>query len=180
MRVERSADNHLRLQHLGWKEECALHRASLPFSVSLTIRDAASWTNRYTAEMKKIDLEKYPRRALLEAFRNRDIPVFSVTVRIDITPFKMFVDRGGCGFFMSLSFLISKAVNRVPELRHRMIDSELFEFDRVDPGFTVLLNDRTFSFCDSRYFEDFDEYRKYSVERINEARANPASITCSS
>jgi hypothetical protein len=29
------------------------------------------------AEMKKIDLEKYRRRALLEAFRNRDMPVFS-------------------------------------------------------------------------------------------------------
>jgi chloramphenicol O-acetyltransferase type A len=72
-----------------------------------------------------------------------------------------------------LSFLISKAVNRVPELRHRPIEDELFEFDRVDPGFTVLLNDRTFSFCDSRYFEDFDEYRKYSIERINEVRANP-------
>lgn len=41
--------------------------------------------NRYTGEMKKIDLEKYPRRALLEAFRNRDIPVFSVTGTIDIT-----------------------------------------------------------------------------------------------
>lgn len=97
---------------------------------------AASWTNRYTVEMKKIDLEKYPRRALLEAFRNRDIPVFSVTGAIDITHFKRFVDHAGYGFFLSLSFLISKAVNLVPELRHRMIEGELFEFDRVDPGFT--------------------------------------------
>jgi len=127
--------------------------------------------------MKKIDLEKYPRRALFEAFKNRDVPVFSVTGTIDITHFKMFVDRGGYSFFLSLSFLIAKAVNLVPELRHRMIEGELFEFDRVDPGFTVLLNDRTFSFCDSRYFEDFDEYRKYSIERINEARANPDCST---
>jgi chloramphenicol O-acetyltransferase type A len=127
--------------------------------------------------MKKIDLEKYPRRALLEAFKKRDVPVFSVTCEFDVTLFKKFVDSGSYGFFMPLSFLISKAVNLVPELRHRIIEGELFEFDRVDPGFTVLLNDRTFSFCDSRYFEDFDEYRKYSTERINEARERPDCST---
>jgi chloramphenicol O-acetyltransferase type A len=104
-------------------------------------------------------------------------PFFSVTGAIDITPFKMFVDRGSYGFFLSLSFLISKAVNPVPELRHGMIEGELFEFDRVDPGFTVLLNDRTFSFCDSRHFKGFDEYRKYSTERINEARESPDCST---
>ena len=127
--------------------------------------------------MKKIDLEKYPRRALLEAFKNRDVPVFSATGAIDVTHFKTFVDRGRYGFFVSLSFLISKAVNLVPELRHRMIEGELFEFDRVDPGFTVLLHDRTFSFCDSRYLEDFDEYRIYSTERMNEARESPDCST---
>jgi chloramphenicol O-acetyltransferase len=49
---------------------------------------AGNWKNRYTAEMKKIDLEKYLRRALLEAFRNREMPVFSVTGTIDITHFR--------------------------------------------------------------------------------------------
>jgi chloramphenicol O-acetyltransferase type A len=127
--------------------------------------------------MKKIDLENYPRLALLEAFKNRDVPVFSVTAPLDITKFKMIVDRSRYGFFVSLSFLISKAVNLVPELRHRIIEGELFEFDRVDPGFTVLLDDRTFSFCDSRYIEDFDEYRKYATDRINEARKTPDCST---
>ena len=127
--------------------------------------------------MKKIDLEKYPRRALLEAFKNRDMPVFSVTASIDINEFKMFVDRRRHGFFVSLSFLISKAVNLVPELRHRLIDGELVEFDCVNPSFTVLLDDRTFSFCDARYFEDFNEYREYAVERINEVREMPDCST---
>src|SRR3982750_558497 len=123
--------------------------------------------------MKKIDLENYPRRALFEAFKNRDIPIFSVTASIDVTCFKTFIDANYYGFFVSLSFLISKAVNSVPELRHRIVDGELFEFEQVGPGFTVLLADRTFSFCDSRHFKEFDEYRRYSTKKINEARETP-------
>jgi chloramphenicol O-acetyltransferase type A len=123
--------------------------------------------------MKKIDLENYPRRGLFEAFKNRDIPIFSVTASIDVTSFKTFIDANYYGFFVSFSFLISKAVNLVPELRQRIIDGEVFEFEKVDPGFTVLLADRTFSFCDSRHFEQFDEYRQYATKKINEAREIP-------
>lgn len=123
--------------------------------------------------MKKIDLETYPRRALFEAFKDREVPVFSVTNLVDITPFKSFIDRNGYGFFVAISFLISKAVNAVPELRHRLVGGELFEFGQVDPGYTVLLEDRTFSFCDSKYFEDFETYRNYAEKRIEEVKNQP-------
>ncbi len=127
--------------------------------------------------MRKIDFENYPRRALFEAFKDRDVPFFSVTAPIDITHFKRFVDDHHCGFFVSLGFLISKAVNLVPELRHRIIDGELFEFEQVDPGYTVLLNDRTFSFCDSLYYEDFETFRSYANTRIRQARESPDCST---
>jgi chloramphenicol O-acetyltransferase type A len=123
--------------------------------------------------MKKIDLETYPRRALFEAFKDREVPVFSVTNLIEISAFKPFIDQNGYGFFVAISFLISKAVNQVPELRHRLICGELFEFEKVDPGYTVLLDDRTFSFCDSKYFEDFEAYRKYAEKRIDAVKKRP-------
>ncbi|MGR8934532.1 MAG: CatA-like O-acetyltransferase [Gammaproteobacteria bacterium] len=123
--------------------------------------------------MKKIDLNHYPRRALFEVFKNRDVPHFSLTAPVDITLFKTFVDAKRCGFFVALSFLISTAVNRVPELRHRLIAGELYEFERVDPGFTVLLDDRTFSFCDAQHFENFALYRSYAEEKIQAVRKCP-------
>jgi hypothetical protein len=73
-------------------------RSNHPIFGTVNHPECCKLDGRYTAEMKKIDLEKYPRRALLEAFKNRDVPVFSVTGAIDITHFKMFVDRGGYGF----------------------------------------------------------------------------------
>ncbi len=123
--------------------------------------------------MKKIDLAHYKRRGMFAAFKDRDIPYFAVTTHIDITRLKGFVDQQRCGFFVSLSFLISHAVNLVPELRHRIIGGELFEVSRVDPGFTVLLDDQTFSFCDARHFASFAEYRAYTNAKIREVKERP-------
>lgn len=123
--------------------------------------------------MQKIDLATYKRRGMLAAFKDRDIPFFSTTSPVDITNLKKFVDKQGCGFFLSISFLITKSVNLVPELRQRIIDGDLFEFSRVDPGYTVLLEDETFSFCDSRYFDSFADYRQYSQAKIREVKACP-------
>lgn len=123
--------------------------------------------------IKKIDLSTYKRRGMFEVFKEREFPCLSVTSTVDITPLKGFTVKQRCGFFVSISFLISKSVNLVPELRHRIINGELYEFSRVDPGFTVLLEDETFSFCDSRYFEAFEEYRNYANARIQEVRVRP-------
>lgn len=121
----------------------------------------------------KIDLERYKRKNLFEAFKNIDIPYFSSTSNVDITNFKEFIDKNGYSFFVSISFLISKSVNNIPELRHRIINNDLFEFSEVDPGYTVLLDDDTFSFCDSRHFDNFAEYRKHADMVISKVKTNP-------
>lgn len=121
----------------------------------------------------RIDLEKYPRRGLFEAFKNRDIPFFSTTSNVDISGLKEFIDSSGHGFFVSVSFFVSKAVNAVPALRHRIVNGELYEFDRTDPAYTVLLDDETFSFCDSRHFDEFAEYQAYAKRRIEDVRKCP-------
>lgn len=127
--------------------------------------------------MRKIDLENYKRSALFETFKDRDIPFLSVTAHVDITHLKQFIDENRYGFFVSISFLISKVVNLVPEFRHRIIGGELFEFEQVDPGYTVLLDDKTFSFCDSRHFDGFEEYRIYANEKIKAVRECPDHST---
>ena len=123
--------------------------------------------------MKKIDLDNYNRRGLFNSFKDRDIPYFSTTCNIEIQNLKKFVKLRNISFFISFSYLISVSVNRIPQLRHRIIDGELYEFKIVDPGYTVLLDDETFSFCDSKFFEDFDTYYKYAIARIEEVKNRP-------
>jgi chloramphenicol O-acetyltransferase type A len=121
----------------------------------------------------RIDLATYPRLPLLQAFRNRAMPCFSTTCQIDITAFRRNQQARGEPFFIALSYLLSRAVNSVPELRHRLIDDELFVFDRVDPGYTVLLDNDTFSFCDGLHFDDFSRYRAHAARRIAETKSQP-------
>lgn len=122
---------------------------------------------------KGIDLRHYKRKALFSAFKDRDIPYFATTSNVDITNIKKFAKDNNISFFISISFVICKAINSIPELRHRIIDNELYEFNRVDPAYTVLLDDDTFSFCDGRDFDDFMEYLQYAKEIIGKAKTNP-------
>lgn len=128
-------------------------------------------------EKTRVDLAGYARKGLLEAFKDRQMPCFSVTCQVDITRFKRFVAANGLGFFVPLSYALARAVNAIPELRQRLIDGELYEFARTDPGYTVLLENGTFSFCDSRYFDEFSAYRAHAAERIAAVRACPDHST---
>jgi len=122
---------------------------------------------------KKIDLPDYPRKGLFMAFKDRQMPCFGVTANLDITRFRQFVEEAGCRFYISVTYLIARAVNQIPELRHRLIDGELYEFERVDPSHTVLMPDNTFSFCDSVYMEDFRDYHDDLARRIEAIKKAP-------
>lgn len=123
--------------------------------------------------MRKIDLSTYSRKGLYTAFKDRAVPVWSVVCTLDLGRFKSYTRQHRLGFFIPLSYLISLAVNRVPELRHRIIDDELYEFDTVDPGFTVLLDDDTFSFCDAKHFDHYSAYRDYAQRAIEAVKRQP-------
>lgn len=127
--------------------------------------------------MKKIDLATYKRSGMFAAFKDREIPYLATTCPVEITALKRFTDQQRCGFFLAISYLVTVAVNLVPELRHRIVAGELFEYSRVHPGFTVLLDDETFSFCDAVYCDSFAEYRRNAAARMQEVRQRPDRST---
>ncbi|WP_058555935.1 chloramphenicol acetyltransferase [Thiohalocapsa sp. ML1] len=125
----------------------------------------------------KIDLATYPRRGLFNAFKDRDMPCFSLTCNLDIAPLLARLRGSGHRFSITMSYLLTVAVNRVPELRHRLIDGEPWEFERVDPGWTVLLADKTFSFCDGVFDADFDTFHADAERRTAAVRERPDHAT---
>jgi len=122
---------------------------------------------------RKIDMTRYKRLGMFEAFKDMQLPCFSITCNVDITNLLRFTKANGYRFFITLSYAITRAINRVPELRQRLIDGELYEYERVDPGYTVLLDDGNFSFCDSLYLEVFSEYHEYARQRIEAVKTCP-------
>jgi len=118
---------------------------------------------------RAIDLATYPRRRLYEYFRAFDVPVNSRTMLFDVAPFKEHLAARKLRFFVSLSFLLCRAANEVPELRHRIEDETLVEFDRVFPAFTVLDRDNVLSFAKGVYSGRFKQDYAYNLDRIERA-----------
>ncbi len=120
--------------------------------------------------MKKINLEHYPRLGMYQAFKDRAMPCFSTTCQLEVTPLLAYCRQHELSFFICISYLISCAVNHIPQFKHRIVNGELVEFETIDPGFTVLQPDDTFSFCDAKFFAEFADYYAHAASLIKQAR----------
>lgn len=116
-----------------------------------------------------IDLETYPRRDLYEHFLTFEIPVATRTIQIDVTPLVAYVKANELRFSLALGFVITRAVNHVPELRHRIQDGVLVDFDRIIPSFTILSEDRRLYFSKGVFSDDFAEDYRINKEILDKA-----------
>ena len=111
-----------------------------------------------------VDLETYPRRKLYEHFLTFEIPVTTRTVQIDVTELVRFTKSARRRFSLTLGFVLTRANNHVPELRHRIQDDVLVAFDKVIPSFTILSPEKLLYFAKGVYTDDFEA--DYEENRI--------------
>ncbi len=120
-----------------------------------------------------IDLASYKRRDIFQAFNDRLMPQFSTTCEVDVSGIKRMAEELGESFFVAMSYAVARAVNAVPEFRHRVIDGVLYEYDCVHPGYTVAREDDLFSFCDSRFDPHYPSYRDHALASMAAVRVEP-------
>lgn len=115
----------------------------------------------------RIDMQTYPRRGLFEHFMEFEVPVVNRTLPIDLTALKSFIKENNYQFSLVIGFILTRAVNHVPELRHRILDGELVDYDKIVPAFTVLSKDKRLFFSKGVFSDVFlEDYRQNSA--INE------------
>ena len=122
---------------------------------------------------RRIDLATHPRADILRAFVNRQMPQFSLTCEVDVTGIHREAQARGVSFFIAVSHAVSRAVNAVPEFRHRVIGGELYEYERTDPGYTVAREGDLFTFCDGIHIDDFPAYARQAQARMDKVKAEP-------
>ena len=126
-----------------------------------------------TPGRRAIPLDTYPRAEILRAFVDRQLPQFSLTCEVDVTAVRKACDAGGVSFFLAMSHAVSWAANAVPQFRHRVIDGALYEYDQIDPGYTVAREGDLFSFCDGVYVEAFGAYCREASARMAAVKTQP-------
>lgn len=119
---------------------------------------------------KIIDLETYPRRSHFEYFSSLAYPYVGFTANVDVTNLVRYAKKRNASSFLAILWTASQAANAVPELRQRIVDGQIVEYDHCDVGHTVALEDKTFCNCRTDCRMSMDEFLVDAKNRQEEAK----------
>ena len=120
----------------------------------------------------RIDMSSYPRRDHCAYFASMAYPYVGLTADVDVTPLIEYRARSGRPFFLTLLYCVARAANSVPQLRQRIVDGEIWEFDVCPSSFIVAKPDETYAYCQVRTDLPLNEFLPYAEERKNAARTD--------
>lgn len=122
-------------------------------------------------DYKYLDMETYKRKNHFEYFNSLAYPYVGLTVNVDITDLLKTIKAKRLPFFLSVCYCVSRAANRVPEFRQRILNNQIIEYDDCLTSHTVALSDGTYCYCDldsNRSFEDYICYAVYEQEKAKQ------------
>ncbi len=117
----------------------------------------------------KLDIANWNRRDHFRYFGGADDPYFGVVVNVDCTNAYQTCKKQDTSFFLTYMYHSIRAVNMVENFRYRLIDGEVWVYDRVHASSTVGREDGTFGFGFfefTRNFEDFVRKAEAEIEAV--------------
>lgn len=123
-----------------------------------------------------IDMESYPRKSHFEYFGSLAYPYVGFTANVDVTnPVRFAKEKGGSSF-LAILYVAVKAANAVPELRQRIVDGKIAEYDYCNVGYTVAMPDKTFCNCYTESRMSIEEFFIDAKARQAEAMKHPGFV----
>lgn len=117
--------------------------------------------------MKKIiELNTYKRLDHFNHFRSYSYQSVGVTVDVDVTSLIEFCKKNSYSFYLLFIHCVALAADEVPELRQRIIDNQIVEYDECPTSHIELLNDSTYCYCTLHHHMPLNEY----IEIANKTR----------
>ena len=119
---------------------------------------------------KIIDLQNYPRRSHFEYFGSLAYPYMGLTANVDVSGPVGYAKAHGGSPFLAILWVAAKAANAVPEMRQRIVDGQIVEFDHCNAGFTVAREDHTFCNCNVETRMSLEDFLVDAKRRQEEAK----------
>jgi chloramphenicol O-acetyltransferase type A len=120
--------------------------------------------------MRVIDLESWPRREHFRLYSGFEFPHVNICVQLDITELWTNRARAGASPTLALVYVITRAANRVPELRQRIRGGQVVEHEVVHPLITVLGEDDLFGVVTLDYNACFATFASRAEEPLARAK----------
>ncbi|SIT23207.1 chloramphenicol O-acetyltransferase type A [Chryseobacterium ureilyticum] len=116
--------------------------------------------------MKIVDIESWNRKEHFEFFSGMESPYFGFTTEVDCTKAYDKAKENGYSFFAYYFHKSMVAINTVDELKLRIDDGKVIQFDTVHAGSTIGRPDGTFGFSFTHFSEDFETFNAELQEEI--------------
>jgi chloramphenicol O-acetyltransferase type A len=124
--------------------------------------------------MRVIELDSWPRREHFHLYSEMEFPHVVICTQVDITDLWVNRARADASPTITLVYVITKAANRVPELRQRIRGGQVVEHDVVHPLITVLGSDDLFGVTPLTYNPSFATFAANARESIAKAKESPS------
>ena len=120
--------------------------------------------------MKIINIENWKRKEYFEFFRKYDNPFFGIVTEIDCTRAYEKSKENGLSFFAYYLHKSIMAVNRVQELKFRIVNGKVAIFDAIHAAATIGRADGTFGFSFMNFSSEFDVFNAELKEEIQKVQ----------
>jgi chloramphenicol O-acetyltransferase type A len=110
--------------------------------------------------VKQIDLNTWNRKQHFNHFNGLVDSSFAVTVPFNVTKAYQFSKASNLSFFAKYLHDCMKAINAVENLRYRIIDNKIVEYDVIHASATLMRKDKTFGFSFIDFNKDLQEFIK--------------------
>ena len=120
----------------------------------------------------RINIDEWNRKEHYLFFSRFDEPFFGVTVNVAVTQAYRMAKEKGHSFFLYYLYRAMRAANEIENFRYRIVEGEVYLFDKVDASPTINRPNGTFGFAYMDYETDealFYTKAKAEIKRTQES-----------
>ena len=117
-------------------------------------------------------VDSYYRQPLFDLFRKFQLPIYSVTVELDITGLRDFTRKHELPIYLNSCYFFARAMQEIEDFRYHLVDDRIVLYDELQLGLTLPAPGGMFSFAHIRYDPDvwgFNERAKPVLEQAKSA-----------
>lgn len=113
------------------------------------------------------ELENPSQYAWFRTFAN---PCYGMNVKVDVSEVVRISKERGTSFFANTLYLVTKALNSVPEMRMREVGDEIRLYDVINPTFTVMTDSGRFANAGFKMIDDYQGFYNETRRIIEEKK----------
>jgi len=129
---------------------------------------------------EKIDIDTWIRKDHFIFFSTFGEPFFGVTVDVDCTATYKEAKEKSVSFFLLYLHKSLAAANAIEPFSYRIIDGEVWKYDRVNAAATINRPNGTFGFGYMDFYEDFEDFKTEANKEIGKVQATTGLIPSAS